>query len=106
MTASKRKKALRKLEDSFNDEETQPAHYELMKRLRRKNIDICGYLRHGEYHPSEQLFTGSCALRDFEKCDYPCHLPTLAHGKYIDFECPTYRHFMKEREKIIKQRGY
>jgi len=94
MTTSKRKKALRKL----HQQEASAIEVTIkdMKQLNNVNIDSCGYLRKPRYDGS--YFYGTCALLDFDKCDYPCDLPILAFGKYENFKCPTYNHFMKTQQ--------
>lgn len=98
MTTSKRKKKLRKLTDALHqDIPGRVLNWHETKLSVLADVDTCGYLR--QPHLYEGEFYGKCALQDFEMCDYPCHLPRLGHGKYVDFKCPTYKHFMHKQNK-------
>ncbi len=93
MTVSKRRKAIKKIARERNSQ-PKKVTLEEMTILAYNDIDVCGYLRKRKFDGTD--YFGTCALQNFGVCDYPCHLPNLANGKYDDFKCPTYKKQMRK----------
>jgi len=97
MTASKRKKAMRKL--YLEEQSALEVKYDDMVALSKLNADSCGYLRNPKF--SGSTFFGGCALKEFtegrfEQCDYPHCFPSNKDCKYKERDkCPTYNHWSK-----------
>lgn len=98
MTKSKRRKFIRKIVDA--NKGNFPGRHLSIEELkilsRDEDKEACGWIRNHTYDGDS--FYGTCALLDFNSCEYPCTLPSWKYqGKYDNCQCPVYKDFIKKR---------